>query len=36
MLLSPIAVDRDNLDVTVIHDGFQKKEAVYATSRPPR
>jgi D-xylose transport system substrate-binding protein len=36
MLLSPIAVDKDNLDVTVIHDGFQKKEAVYATSRQPR
>jgi D-xylose transport system substrate-binding protein len=34
MLLSPIAVDKDTLDATVIRDGFQKREAVYATSRP--
>jgi len=34
MLLSPIAVDKETLDATVIRDGFQKREAVYASSRP--
>jgi D-xylose transport system substrate-binding protein len=29
MLLDPIAVDRGNLDYTVIADGFQKREDVY-------
>jgi len=30
-LLEPIAVDKNNIDVTVISDGFQKKDAVYQT-----
>jgi D-xylose transport system substrate-binding protein len=29
ILLEPIEVDKDNLDATVIADGFQKKEDVY-------
>jgi D-xylose transport system substrate-binding protein len=29
VLLEPIEVDKDNLDTTVIADGFQKKEDVY-------
>jgi D-xylose transport system substrate-binding protein len=32
MLLTPIVVDKDTMDDTLIRDGFQKKEAVYATS----
>ncbi len=28
-LLEPIAVDKGNIDVTVISDGYQKKDAVY-------
>jgi D-xylose transport system substrate-binding protein len=28
-LLEPIAVDKSNIDVTVIGDGYQKKDAVY-------
>jgi D-xylose transport system substrate-binding protein len=35
MLLSPIPVDKDTIDGTVIHDGFQKKEDVYTASRQP-
>jgi D-xylose transport system substrate-binding protein len=30
VLLEPTAVDRDNLDLTVITDGFQTLEQVYA------
>lgn len=29
MLVEPIAVDKTNIDLTVIHDGFQKREDVY-------
>jgi D-xylose transport system substrate-binding protein len=36
MLLTPIAVDKENLDLTVIRDGFQKREQVYGGSRQPR
>lgn len=32
MLLSPIPVDKDGIDGTLIRDGFHKREAVYATS----
>ena len=32
MLLSPIPVDKEGIDATLIRDGFHKKEAVYATS----
>lgn len=32
MLLDPIAVDKANLDYTVIADGFQKREDVYRTA----
>ena len=32
-LLDPIAVDRTNIDVTVIADGYHPREAVYAHSR---
>ena len=32
MLLSPIPVDREGIDATLIRDGFHTKEAVYATS----
>ena len=28
-LLEPIAVDKSNIDVTVISDGYQQKDAVY-------
>ena len=35
MLLSPIPVDKETIDGTVIRDGFQKREAVYATSPRP-
>jgi len=29
MLLEPIAVDRDNVEYTVISDGFQKRDDVF-------
>jgi D-xylose transport system substrate-binding protein len=29
ILLEPVAVDKSNLDATVIAEGFQKKEDVY-------
>jgi D-xylose transport system substrate-binding protein len=32
MLLSPIAVDRETLDATLIRDGFHKRDDVYATA----
>ncbi|HEX7086195.1 MAG TPA: substrate-binding domain-containing protein [Vicinamibacterales bacterium] len=32
-LLDPIAVDRTNIDVTVIADGYHSREAVYAVAR---
>jgi D-xylose transport system substrate-binding protein len=35
MLLSPISVDKDTLEVTLIRDGFHKREAVFGTSRQP-
>ena len=31
-LLVPIAVNKSNIDVTVISDGYQKKEQVYQPS----
>jgi D-xylose transport system substrate-binding protein len=34
-LLDPVAVDRNNLDSTVVADGFHTREQVYARSRPP-
>jgi D-xylose transport system substrate-binding protein len=34
-LLDPVAVDRDNLDSTVVADGFHTREQVYARPRPP-
>jgi D-xylose transport system substrate-binding protein len=36
MLLTPIPVDKENLDLTVIRDGFQKREQVYGGSRQPQ
>lgn len=35
MLLSPIPVDKETIDGTLIHDGFHTREAVYATARQP-
>jgi D-xylose transport system substrate-binding protein len=35
MLLSPIPVDKETLDDTLIRDGYQKREAVYRTARQP-
>ena len=34
MLLEPISVDKDNLEYTVISDGFQKREDVFAKAAP--
>ena len=34
-LLDPVAVDRNNLDSTVVADGFHTREQVYARPRPP-
>lgn len=36
MLLEPIAVDKDNLDYTVISDGFQKRDEVYRAAPAKR
>ena len=33
ILLEPIMVDRENLDATVINDGFQSREEVYRNSK---
>ena len=33
MLLTPIPVDKDSVESTLIRDGFHKREAVYGTSR---
>lgn len=33
MLLTPIQVDKDSVESTLIRDGFHKREAVYGTSR---
>jgi D-xylose transport system substrate-binding protein len=35
MLLSPMPVDKSTIDATIIHDGFQKREAVYAKAPQP-
>lgn len=35
MLLSPVSVDKDSIDGTLINDGFHKREAVYGASRQP-
>ena len=35
-LLEPIAVDKSNIDVTVISDGYQQKDAVYQPKRDER
>jgi D-xylose transport system substrate-binding protein len=34
MLLEPISVDKDNLEYTVISDGFQKRADVFAKAAP--
>ena len=34
MLLAPIPVDKEGIDSILIHDGFHKKEAVYASRQP--
>lgn len=33
MLLTPIPVDKDTIETTLIRDGFHKREAVYATAQ---
>lgn len=35
MLLSPIPVDKDSLEGTLIRDGFHKKEEIYASGQQP-
>ncbi len=32
LLVEPITVDKDNLDATIIRDGYHKREAIYAGS----
>lgn len=34
LLLEPLTVDKDNMDATVIRDGYQKREDVYAAPKP--
>jgi hypothetical protein len=34
MMLEPISVDKGNLEYTVISDGYQKREEVFAKPAP--